>query len=172
MKTYPAEFKDKIIAQRLPPPNRRLPELTRETGLPKDTRYSWRGQHRPAPEALLAKAAGGEGLTSQDQFQWVVESAPLNEHEVGACGRRRGVFPAHLAAWQEACSGATEGRPRREDSTERRDLARRHAEVEGAWRRQEKALAAAAARLLLPKKVRALWAAPEAGRAPLGRGQR
>ena len=88
MKTYPAACKDQIIAQRLPPPNRRLAELTRATGLPKDTRYTWGGQHRPAPEASLAKAAGGEGLTSQDQFHGVVESAPLNEHEVGECGRR------------------------------------------------------------------------------------
>ena len=37
MTTYPEEFKAKIIAQMLPPHNRHIPELARETGIPQDT---------------------------------------------------------------------------------------------------------------------------------------
>ena len=34
MATYPKEFKAKIIAQMLPPHNRNIPELARESGIP------------------------------------------------------------------------------------------------------------------------------------------
>jgi transposase-like protein len=172
MKTYSEEFKAKIIAQMLPPTNRSIPELTRETGIPKDTLYTWRGKHRPTAEAIVAKTSGSESLTSQEKFHWVVESAPLNEQELGEFCRRRGVFPEQLVAWREACSGANEERPRREDSPEHRELVRRNAELEGELRRKEKALAEAAALLMLQKKVRALWAEPGDGSFPSGNGRR
>ena len=37
MKTYSEEFKAQIMAQMLPPTHRGIPELARETGIPKDT---------------------------------------------------------------------------------------------------------------------------------------
>ena len=42
--------KAKIIAQMLPPHNRHIPELARESGIPQDTLYAWRGGHRPKAE--------------------------------------------------------------------------------------------------------------------------
>ena len=169
MTTYPAEFKSKIIAQMLPPHNRGIPELARETGIPPDTLYGWRGKKRPAAEVAVAKApTGPDRLTSQEKFHWVVESAPLNEQELGAFCRRRGMFPEQLAAWREACTGANEGRQGREHSADHRKLVHRNVELESELRRMEKALAEAAALLMLQKKVRALWAEPEGGSSPSG----
>lgn len=159
MKTYPEEFKAKIIAQMLSPQNRSIPDLARETGIPKDTLYTWRGKHRPMGESL--PTSGSARLTSPEKFQLVVESAALNGHEVGEFCRRRGVFPEQLAAWRKACCGANEERPRPEEGSERRELRRRNAELEAELRRKEKALAEAAALLVLEKKVRVLWAEPE-----------
>jgi transposase-like protein len=158
MNTYSEELKAKLIAQMLPPHNRSVPELARETGIPKDTLYTWRGKQRQPRE--FAPASGGNRLTSQEKFFLVVESAAMNEQELGEFCRRRGVFPEHLAAWREACRSANGERPGREDSAERRNLARRNAELEAELRRKEKALAEAAALLVLQKKVRALWADP------------
>ena len=84
MTTYPEEFKARIIAQMLPPNNRHVPELARETGVPQDTLYDWRVKHRPKAEGAVVKAAAGpDRLTSQEKFHLVVESAPLNEQELG-----------------------------------------------------------------------------------------
>ena len=83
----------------------------------------------------------------------VVESAPLNEQELGEFCRRRSVFPEQLASWREACNGANEVRQVREDSADNRKLVRRNAELESELRRMEKALAEAAALLMLQKKV-------------------
>jgi transposase-like protein len=161
MTTYPEEFKAKIIAQMLPPHNRHIPELARETGIPQDTLYTWRGKHRPVAEGGEVKAvAGPDRLTSEEKFHLVVESAALNEQASGEFCRRRSVFPEHLAAWREACGGANEARQSPGDSAENRKLAQRNAELAGELRRMEKALAEAAALLMLQKKVRALWAEP------------
>lgn len=160
MATYPEEFKAKIIAQMLPPHNRHIPELARESGIPQDTLYTWRVKHRPQAEGAKA-VAGPDRLTSQEKFHLVVESAAMNEQALGEFCRRRGVFPEQLAAWRAVCGGANEVRQNRGDSAESRKLAQRNAELASELRRMEKALAEAAALLMLQKKVRALWAEPE-----------
>jgi transposase-like protein len=173
MATYPPELKAKIIAQMLPPHNRHIPELARETGIPQDTLYTWRGQHRPVAEGGGVKAVAGPGrLTSEEKFHLVVESAALNEQALGEFCRRRGVFPEQLAAWRAACGGANAARQSPGDSAENRQLAQRNAELAGELRRMEKALAEAAALLMLQKKARALWAEPGDASSPSATGRR
>ena len=53
-----------------------------------------------------------------------MESAPLNEQELGEFCRRRSVFPEQLASWREACNGANGVRQVREDSADDRVLSR------------------------------------------------
>ena len=120
----------------------------------------------------MKTTAGPDRLSSQDKFHLVVESAALNEQELGEFCRRRSVFSEQLASWREVCSGANELRQGREASADDRKLARRNAELESELRRMEKALAEAAALLMLQKKVRELWAEPEGGSLALGTGRR
>ena len=173
MTTYPEEFKAKIIAQMLPPHNRHIPDLACETGIPQDTLYNWRIKQQRRTEAVVTKTtAEPDRLSSQDKFHLVVESATLNEQELGEFCRRRSVFPEQLASWREACSGANEMRQGRKDSADDRKLAHRNAELESELRRMEKALAEAAALLTLQKKVRGLWAEPGGGSLASGNGRR
>jgi len=173
MTTYPEEFKAKIIAQMLPPHNRHIPDLACETGIPQDTLYNWRIKQQRRMEAVVTKTAGEpDRLSSQDKFHLVVESATLNEQELGEFCRRRSVFPEQLASWREVCSGANELRQGREASADDRKLARRNTELESELRRMEKALAEAAALLMLQKKVRDLWAEPGGGSLASGTGRR
>jgi len=173
MTTYPEEFKAKIIAQMLPPHNRHIPDLACETGIPQDTLYNWRIKQQRRAEAVVTKTtAGPDRLSSQDKFHLVVESAALNEQELSEFCRRRSVFPEQLASWRKACSGANELRQGREDSADDRKLVRRNAELESELRRMEKALAEAAALLMLQKKVRDLWAEPGGGSLASGNGRR
>jgi transposase len=44
LRTYSAELKDSLVAKMLPPNNVRVPQLVRETGIPRDTLYGWRRQ--------------------------------------------------------------------------------------------------------------------------------
>ena len=78
MTTYPEEFKAKIIAQMLPPHNRNIPELARETGIPPDTLYGWRGKNQPAAGVAVTKPASGPGrLTAPTRNSIWSWKAPL-----------------------------------------------------------------------------------------------
>jgi transposase-like protein len=85
MTTYPEEFKAKIIAQLPPPHNRNIPELARETGIPPDALYGWRGKNQSAAGVAVTKPASGpDRLSSQDKFHLVVESAPSMNSKRGS----------------------------------------------------------------------------------------
>jgi transposase-like protein len=159
MRTYSEELKARMVARMLPPPNRRVPELVKETGIPRDTLYTWRAKYQGEREAAAGKGRGADGFTRAEKFNRVVRSAALNEHELGELRRRRGLFPEPLAAWRRTCREANESRPRREEQAERREVKKENQPLHNEPRREEKALAEAAALWVLEKKVQALGGA-------------
>lgn len=157
MKRYTEEFKTNIVARMLPPNNCSVSSLTKETGIPGVTLRTWLGKYSNIPGGTNVTKKGADGLTSAAKFQHVLESATLNEHELSEFCRRRGIFPEQLTAWKNACLMANESRPCQEDRSEQRDLSRQIKTLEVDLRRKEKALAEAAALLILQKKAHAIW---------------
>lgn len=161
MKNYPKELKDSITARMLPPNNISVAELVRETGIPKDTLYTWRSKACTGSAPALAIAP--RGLSSEEKFNIVIETASLNEMELGAYCRRKGIFKQMIEAWRETCKQAhTPLAPKaKADRTAIRTQKKEIKRLEMDLRRKEKALAEAAALLILQKKVRSLWEEPE-----------
>jgi transposase len=159
MTQYPDELKASIIARMLPPTNAMVSELARETGIPKDTLYTWRRKAGKGGVSIREKL--GTGLSSEEKFNVVLETASLSEIELGEYCRRKGLFPQQITAWREVCTQAhtplDSKAERKKMSTQTREIKRLEAEL----RRKEKALAEAAALLILQKKVRSLWAEHE-----------
>ncbi len=104
MNNYPKELKESIIARMLPPNNISVPELVRETGIPKDTLYTWRS--KALKGGTLAHSIAPRGLSSEEKFNIVLETAGLNEVELGEYCRRKGLFPQMIDAWQTTCRQA------------------------------------------------------------------
>lgn len=52
--------------------------------------------------------AGPEGWSSRDKFAAVLETAAFNEVDLGEYCRKRGLFPAQIAAWRAACEQAND----------------------------------------------------------------
>ena len=167
MTVYPEELKASIIAKMLPPNNVPVPQLVRETGIPRDTLYTWRSKHRKAHGGATAQPTAGE-LSSEDKFTVVLESASLNEVELGEYCRRKGLYPQQIAAWRQSCQQANATTAAKVDRTELKAQSKHIKQLEGELRRKEKALAEAAALLVLQKKVRALWEDPEDGKSSSG----
>ena len=159
MKQYPEELKANLIARMLPPNNVSVSELARETGIPTDTLYTWRRkiQQGEAP----AKGQPIAGLSSEEKFNVVLETSTLNEVELGEYCRRKGLFPQQVGAWRELCKQAHEPHAPKADREQLRQQAKDIKQLKGELRRKEKALAEAAALLMLQKKVRTLWEEPE-----------
>lgn len=165
MRTYSAEFKTSIIEKLLPPHNAEVVQLAQETGIPKDTLYSWRCQARqaqglsnPSPENKSA-----ERWSSEAKFAVVLETAALNEAELGEYCRKRGLYPEQVQAWRRVGEQAHQGtgRPRLSEAVQAERW--RIRELERELRRKEQALAEAAALLVLRKKADAIWGKDEDG---------
>lgn len=163
MKHYSDEFKTNIIAKMLPPNNVGVPELARETGIPKDTLYTWRIKHLKANGQATAQPVSSGGLSSEEKFAVVMEAASLNELELSEYCRRKGLYPQQVSTWRELCLQANASAATKVDREKRRQQAKEIKQLGAELRRKEKALAEAAALLILQKKVQALWAEPEDG---------
>jgi transposase-like protein len=166
LRTYSAELKDSIVARMLPPHNVGVPQLVRETGIPRDTLYGWRRQ-AVGQEAVASAAATPLGIwSSEEKFSAVVETASLNELELGEYCRRRGIFPEQLGAWREACCQANAALPSKAQQAELRAEREQVQQLTRELAYKDRALAEAAALLVLQKKVRAIWEASEAAPSP------
>lgn len=165
MKQYPAELKASLIAKMLSPNNVNVLEIARETGIPKDTLYTWRrnAQKGDAP----TQDVPSYGLNSEEKWGAVLETATLNEIELSEYCRRKGLFPQQISAWREICKQAHAPLAPKADREKLHKQAKEIKRLDAELRRKEKALAEAAALLVLQKKVRTLWEEPEDERSTL-----
>jgi hypothetical protein len=94
----------------------------------------------------------------------VIETASLNEAELSEYCRRKGLYPQQISAWREACLQANALAVPKADQSQLKAQAKHIKQLQSELRRKEKALAEAAALLVLQKKVRDLWPEPEDGK--------
>lgn len=161
---YSETFKKKLVARMLMPNPRPMTMLARETGVTEPTLYRWRN------EATLKGMPTGSSddkptkpphtWSPEDKLAVVLEAAAVPEAELGAFLRRKGIHEAQLAEWRkQVTEGAVAalrgpgGRDRKAGHAE----AKRVRELERELARKDKALAEAAALLVLKKKAQAIW---------------
>jgi len=110
-----------------------------------------------------ADPANPENWSGADKLAVVLETAALNEEQLSEYCRRKGLYPEQIARWKElAIAGNESSRPL--SQAERRALKKDRKTIralEKELNRKDKALAEAAALLVLQKKVQALWGEPE-----------
>jgi transposase-like protein len=106
--------------------------------------------------ATASKEKRPQDWKRDEQLLALMETHGLDGEALQAWCRERGIFPHHLDSWRagfvtnEAPVSVPEGRVLKE-------LRAKNAELEADLQRKEKALAEAAALLVLQKKFRALW---------------
>lgn len=161
---YPPERKAAVLTKMLPPNNMPLGRLAREEGISVATLAKWRAEARAKGQFLPDAHAGPEGWTSRDKHGAVIETASMNEAELGEYCRRRGIYPEQIRVWREACERANdwERAAASRIARETRDDKKRIQQLERELARKEKALAEAAALMILRKKAEAIWG-PEGG---------
>ena len=158
MSRYSDELKESVLRRMLPPQNRSVAELSRETGITETTLYTWRTRARKSGAVM---PGGGrqqaDEWDSASKFAVVLETATLSEAELAEYCRGKGLFIEQVRAWRGACEQAN-ARSEQQTAEFARNLKaerRRNKQLEGELRRKEKALAEAAALLILAKKYRA-----------------
>src|SRR5919108_4389048 len=98
---YAAEFKESIIARMLPPRNESVSSISKETGIPVDTLYTWRIQNRNNQRIpTKSSSCGARNYESEEKLMAVIETASLSEIELGEYCRRKGYYPEQIAGWR------------------------------------------------------------------------
>ena len=159
MPRYSEEFKEQAVSRLIPPNAQSVAQVSREVGVPAVTLYNWRNQYRDRGNAVPADPSNPENWSGKNKLAVVIETAALNEQELSAYCREKGLYVEQVRRWREAAeSGADMHRPltaadRQEWQKERKKLRKLEKEVT----RKDKALAEAAALLVLQKKAREIW---------------
>ena len=100
-----------------------------------------------------------EEWSSEDKFAVVLETAALNATELAEYCRRKGLFAEQIAAWRSACmsANASVAQQTRGQQAQAKEDKKRIRQLEKDLQRKDKALAEAAALLILRKKAQAIW---------------
>jgi putative transposase len=152
MRTYSDELKASLVERMLLSKNASVPALSREMGIARDTLYGWRRQAQRERGLAILPAGATERWGTTEKFAMVVETAMLNEMELGEYCRKRGLYPEQLRAWRTSCEQANADKAVIQRPGDMRADKRRIQALERELQRQEKALAEAAARVVLRKK--------------------
>lgn len=164
MQVYSDKFKRKMVQRMSGPGAVSATALSKEIGVPQATLSRWllaagtiARMSTPPKKDLIADPKAprrAEDRSPEDKLRLVVEAAKLSESELGAFLRREGLHEADLEAWRESMLGGL--RPAQSKHAKSVE-ARQVRELEKELRRKDRALAEAAALLVLQKKVRDLW---------------
>jgi len=159
MSKYSEEFKEQAVRKMMPPNSMSVAQVSRETGVSEQTLYNWRNRLRHEGKAVPADPSNPEHWSGENKLAVVIETAGLNEEELAEYCRRKGLYVEQIARWREAAiAGAQTLRPL--SAEERRELQherKKTRKLEKELKRKEKALAEAAALLVLQKKAQAIW---------------
>jgi transposase len=141
-------------------------ELATEVGVSQPTLSRWKREAGTVRRTTMSSPEDGkpaasatkrpQDWTAEEKWALVTEAATVPEAELGALLRRKGVHEAQLTEWRAAAMAALQPPSRRERKAANIEkLKIRNLERE--LKRKEKALAEAAALLVLKKKVQAIW---------------
>ena len=150
MARYGQAFKDKAVARLLPPESADLELVSREVGVSVGTLERWRAD-------ALASGRKCGGWTPVARLEAVIATASMNEADKSAWCRAQGLFPSELDEWRQTATASLGTSETATTSAASRADQRRFKALERELRRKDKALAEAAALLVLSKKLEALY---------------
>jgi transposase len=171
-RSYSAAFRTKMVQRLVGPKAVPANQLAQEVGIHQSTLSRWlrdaqhpdmgtsNGTEQGPPTSASAKASAAGKKSADDKLRLVFAAEGLAAGDLGALLRREGVHDAELEAWRTAVRTAavaalngTASNTAPARSAERRRIL----ELERELRRKDRALAEAAALLILEKKLQAIW---------------
>jgi transposase len=162
---YSESFRNRMVEKLTGPHAKSATALSTEVGVSQATLSRWKREAGTVMQTMSSPDDGKLALvptkrpqdwTAEEKWALVTEAATVPEAELGAFLRRKGVHEAQLAEWRAAAMAALQPPSRRERKAANIEkLKIRNLERE--LKRKDKALAEAAALLVLKKKAQAIW---------------
>ncbi len=163
-RSYSPEFRKEMILKLTSPRGPSVHELAAKVGLYHGTLSRWVKEAGTLRNSMKHEDEGGErpqrsrrpvDFSPEEKLRVVRDASGLEGTDLGALLRREGIHEADLAEWrQSADQGALAALSgRRQRSADQKRMRKLESEL----KRKDRALAEAAALLVLSKKVQALW---------------
>jgi len=160
---YSRSIKVSILRRVLPPNNESIAKVSQEMGLNDQTIRNWIKQ--ASEGQLLSEETSPRFINAQEKYLLIKEAASISEADKGTFLRERGLHSEHLTLWDQELR---EMMNQKQDlkNQEVKVLKKRVIELEKELHRKEKALAEAAALLILKKKFENVMMESEDDRLP------
>lgn len=162
MRQYSDVFRSRMVERMVGPGAVSANALALEVGVSQNSLSRWLREARSL-QGMSETSKGPRKVRERSKKKWsgaeklriVMEASALTGSDLGALLRREGVHEAELREWRAAAEAALQeaSRSKAKPSNE----LRRIKELERELDRKERALAEAAALLVLKKKVQAIW---------------
>lgn len=159
MRQYSEERKEAVLNKLLPPYNKTYTELSQEECIPASTIYTWLKKRQQVGK-MNSKVMSLSTLWSVEaRFSAIVETATMSELELGEYCREKGLYPDQIKDWKAEFIASLTGAPAssQQEKAQVKGDKKRINQLETELRRKEKALAEAAALLILGKKLQAFY---------------
>lgn len=156
-KSYSKEQIEAMVSKLLPPNNMSITELSSQSGIPKTTLYGWKTRALKKNNPKYDKA-NKKSMNSSIKLHIVMETYTLSEYDLAKYCRKNGLYVDDVKKWRLDLESSFDKEPnaikeiKEELSEEKKKI--KHLEKE--LNRKDKALAEAAALLVLQKKFQAL----------------
>lgn len=151
-RAYSEEFKKLAVAKMLSRGSRSTGSVMEELGLGSSTIYKWMGIYSPEDHIMSRKPVSPQSLSAQEKFKLVFEFEKLPEVRRGEFLRAAGVTEDQLSQWKSMMTEGLGG-----NNSSESELKGQVKRLEKELNRKEKALAEAAALLVLQKKIQSYY---------------
>ena len=153
---YSQGFKDSILKKVLPPEERTVAEISRETGVSSWTIYRWKQAARDGTLTSFGSELRPSHRNPAEKLRLLIEGTCLAEEHRGEWLREHGLHSEHLTLWEQELRGIVTDKDKklRVELTETKNKLKA---TQRELQRKEKALAEVAALLTLKKKADVIW---------------
>lgn len=160
---YTEEKKAAVLKRMMPPESCSVTQLSVELGISESCLYNWRMKARQKGVLMPDPKQNSAHWNSSNKFIVVLETARMTEAELSTYCRQNGLFIEQVNMWRQACEGANDRAEQASNDSRKESKMdkQRIRELERELQRKEKALAEAAALLILRKKLDAFYSEAE-----------
>ncbi len=157
MPHYSEQRKASVLKKLLPPHNQSVAQVAREEGISEATLYNWRSALRNRGVPVPGKMKDGGEWPSEARLAAVIETATMSEEALSVYCREKGLYPEQIQQWKQDFIEFSDlgEQTKKQARHEQRENEKRIKSLSRELKRKDKALAEAAALLVLQKKFNA-----------------
>jgi transposase len=156
---YSLGFRESQLRKILPPVNRLISEVAKESGVSDQTLRNWL---KKSKEGTLnpQETVGSAGRSHREKLNLIIEAKTISKNDQGKWLREKGLHTEHITQYEQELRDLIQDKDQTEKDEKKR-LIKENKRLKKELAKKEKALAEMAALYTLKKKAEELWGEDE-----------